>query len=93
MDSETTSWCRANGLFTKTIQILEENEFLSIKALEALTADVIEEFGLSSGQKCLLKKGVKRLQEPHKPLDGTKRSVSPEGTTASSDGKSPHRSL
>ena len=93
MDPEAGSWCRDNELFTKTIEILEKNEFLSIKALKALTADVIEELGLSLGQKCLLKNGVERLQQPHKPLGGPKRSVSPEGTTASSHGKSPHRSL
>ena len=55
MDEETQAWFEANGFTGHTVKALITEEFVSMQAIRAMTADVIASFSLSSAQRCLLK--------------------------------------
>ena len=62
MDEETTLWCKASGLTGPTVKALTQAEFVSMQAIQAMTAEVIENFTLSPAQHRLLKKAVLKAQ-------------------------------
>ena len=62
MDEETQAWCEANGFTGHTIKALITEEFVSMQAIRAMAADVIASFSLSSAQRCLLRKAVRKSQ-------------------------------
>ena len=64
MDEETQAWCEANGFTGHTVKALITEEFVSMQAIRAMTADVIASFSLSSAQRCLLRKAVLKSQSP-----------------------------
>ena len=64
MDEETQAWCEANGFTGHTVKALITEEFVSVQAIRAMTADVIASFSLSSAQRCLLRKAVLKSQSP-----------------------------
>ena len=64
MDEETQAWCEANGFTSHTVKALITEEFVSMQAIRAMTANVIASFPLSSAQRCLLRKAVLKSQSP-----------------------------
>ena len=64
MDEQTQAWCEANGSTGHTVKALITEEFVSMQAIRAITADVIASFSLSSAQRCLLRKAVLKSQSP-----------------------------
>ena len=64
MDEQTQACCEANGSTGHTVKALITEEFVSMQAIRAMTADVIASFSLSSAQRCLLRKAVLKSQSP-----------------------------
>ena len=62
MDEQTQAWCEANGSTGHTVKALITEEFVSMQAIRAMTADA--SFSLSSAQRCLLRKAVLKSQSP-----------------------------
>ena len=67
MDEETQAWCEANGFTSHAVKALITEEFVSMQAIRAMTADVIASFSLSSAQRCLLRKAVPKLKSQSPP--------------------------
>ena len=73
MDKKTQAWCETNGFTGHTVKALITEEFVSMRALRAMTANVIASFSLSSAQCCLLRKaGLKSQSPPPVPTSTTK---------------------
>ena len=64
MDEETQAWCETNGFTRHIVKALIMEEFVSMQAIRAMTANVIASFSLSSAQRCLLRKAVLKSQSP-----------------------------
>ena len=64
------SWTRKHKrgcgqwLSSHTVKALMTEEFVSMQAMRAMTADVIASFSLSSAQRCLLRKAFLKSQSP-----------------------------
>ncbi len=82
MDTDASKWCKDNGLSAKTVELLVDDEFVSMKALQVITADVIDGYTtLSKAQACLLRKAVMVLQRKSLEADPCHDA----GTTAAAD--------
>ena len=64
MDGETQVWCETNGFTRHIVKALITEEFVSMQAIRAMTANVIASFSLSSAQRCLLRKAVLKSHSP-----------------------------
>ena len=67
MDEETKAWCEASGLTGNSVRSLIQEEFVSMQAIRAMTAEVIADLSLSSARRCLLKKAVLKAQSAATP--------------------------
>ena len=67
MDEETKAWCEASGLTGNTVKSVIQQEFVSMQAIRAMTAEVIADLSLSFAQRCLQKKAVLKVQSAATP--------------------------
>ena len=65
---EFSPWCDANGMSSKTADILKDQDLHVEEALELLPQDDIAKLGLTKGQNKLLAKAVIRLRGPDLPM-------------------------
>jgi hypothetical protein len=55
-------WCTTNGIKDSSKTKMGEEEIDTMQGVGALTADAIDQLGLTIGQNCMLKKAVLRYQ-------------------------------